>query len=60
MEVSLEANYFWDQCLLRKKKKKHDQENEPISEQWAGILIRLPESISVGVSFNIWRLERWT
>lgn len=36
MEVSLEANYFWYQCLWSKKKKKqqkHDQENEPISEE---------------------------
>lgn len=35
MEVSLEPNYFWYQCLRSKKKnnKKHDQENEPISEE---------------------------
>lgn len=55
MKISLEANYSWDQCLLQKKPQAnmHDQENEAISEQRAGILIRLPESFSVEVSFNI-------
>ena len=58
MEVLLETSYSWGQCLLEKNMR--DEKKEPISEQEAGILIRLPESFSGGVSFNIWRLERWT
>lgn len=51
MEVLLETNYSWGQCLLENDMR--DEKKRPISEQEAGILIRLPESFSVGVSFNI-------
>ena len=51
MEVLLETSYSWGQCLLEKNMR--DEKKEPISEQEAGILIRLPESFSGGVSFNI-------
>lgn len=42
------------------EKNRHDEAKEHISEQEARILIRCVESFSAGVSFNVWRLERWT